>query len=142
MKRLLAFVSLCAMASLAACSPIGDGTRESCTGPYTGTFKVDSGDQGTLEGRILASFGDLDMQMTPEPELQLLLTYDTDTGMALPDVRVTADVMEDGAVTNRGGIYDLVGTFNLDDCEASGTWGAGEFLTNGTWRLDSGHSAY
>lgn len=141
MKRLIAFVSLFVMGSLAACSPVGDGTRESCVGPYTGTFTVDSRDEGPLEGRILANFAAPNVN-TVEPELELTLTIDTETSIVIPDQRVLADVTETGDVAQRSGSIDLVGTFNLDDCEASGTWSADPIYLDGTWQLSSGHSAY
>jgi hypothetical protein len=140
-KRLIAFLSLLAMGSLAACDAVGDGTRESCVGPYTGTFEVESRDEGPLEGRILAYFGQPNSQ-TPMPELELSLTFDTETEIVIPDTRVLTDVTETGDVANRGGNFEFVGTFNLDDCEASGTWSGAPIFTNGTWRLSIGHSAY
>ncbi len=141
MKRLIAFVSLFAMGSLAACSPIGDGTRDSCVGPYTGTFEVDSRDEGPLEGRILANFAA--PSLTAEvPVLEFNLTIDTETSIVIPEQRVLADVTETGEVAEQSGSFDFMGTFNLDDCEASGTWSAAPIYTNGTWRLTTGHSPY
>jgi hypothetical protein len=140
-KRLIAFLSLFAMASLPACSPIGEGTRESCVGPYTGTFEVTSRDYGPLEGRILANFAAPDVQ-TVEPALNFTLTFDTETAEDIPDMPQVGNVAETGEVTRRSGSFDFEGTFNLDDCEASGTFSADPIYTDGTWRISNGHSAY
>ncbi len=136
MKRLIAFVSLFAMGSLAACSPIGDGTRESCVGPYTGTFEVNSSEYGPVEGRILARFEAPDVE-TVEPELEIDLTFDTDPSDLIIPMGLLMDVSETGDLTRRQGSFDWLGTFDFDDCEASGTFSAGEFYTDGTWRLSA-----
>jgi hypothetical protein len=126
------------MGALAACTPVGDGTRESCVGPYTGTFEVDVMDIGPVKGRILARFEAPNVQ-TVEPELELDLTFDNETIMPMG---VLADVSEAGEVVRRQGSFDWEGTFNFDDCEASGTFSSDPFYTNGTWRLTTGYSAY
>lgn len=142
MKRLIAVLSLFAMGSLAACSPIGEGTRESCVGPYTGTFEITSRDYGPVEGRILAEFAALDVEMV-EPVLSFTLTFDTETAEEIPDMPMGGNVAETGEVTTRtGSTFDIEGTFNLDDCEASGTFSAGAVYTDGTWQISIGHSAY
>lgn len=141
MKRLIAFVSLFAMGSLAACSPIGDGTRDSCVGPYTGTFEGDSTEDGPVEGRILANFAPPNL-MTNVPEFEFSLTFDNETSSDVPDQRVVLDVTETGDVAERSGFFAFTGTFDFDDCEVSGTWSGGAIYSNGTWRLTTGHSAY
>lgn len=128
------------MGLLAACDPIGDGSLESCIGPYTGTFEVDSRSRGPLEGRILAYFGQPNAE-TP-PQLDLTLTFDSEAADDIMDTPAYAGVAETGDVTTREGNIQIMGTFDFDDCKASGTWGAGDIYTNGTWRLSTGHSAY
>jgi hypothetical protein len=120
------------MGSLAACTPIGDGTRESCVGPYTGTFKADSA-EGALEGRILAYFGQPNVQ-TEEPELELTLTFDTETSIEIPDRLLEAAVAESGDVTSLSNNFEIDGTFDFEDCKPSGSW-EGSAFSNGTWEL-------
>lgn len=142
MKRLIALLSLLAMASLAACNPIGDGTRESCVGPYTGTFEITSREEGPLEGRALGQFEAPDVD-TAAPVLRLDLTFDTETEEEILGMFALGDVSETGDVTTGAlSTFDIEGTFNFDDCEASGTFSAGAVYTDGTWRISIGHSAY
>lgn len=148
-KRLIGFVSLCAMVPLMACTAIGDGTRDSCVGPYVGTFEVVSSVDGPLEGRVLGFFGlpDRSPDETPEeaaalqPTLSLTLTFDTETEMPIMDQSARSNVSEAGEIVSDGA-FDFVGTFDFDDCTASGTWTAGNFYTDGKWRISTGHSAY
>lgn len=137
-KRLIAFVSLFAVGFLAACSPVGDGTRESCVGPYTGTFEVDTRDFGPVEGRILANFAAPNVR-TEEPQLDLDLIFDTDPADQIIPMGLLFDVSDAGELTQREGTLVWVGTFNFDDCEASGTFAAEPFYTDGTWRLTTEH---
>lgn len=133
MKRLLVFVSLFAMAPLAACSPVGDGTRESCIGPYTGVFTVETAEEGALEGRILADFSVPTVQ-DQEPLLELILTFDTETSIEIPDRLLEAAVAESGEVTSLSNNFEITGTLDFEDCEASGSW-EGSVFSNGTWKL-------
>lgn len=133
MKRLLAFVSLLAMAPLAACKPVGDGTRESCIGPYLGVFTADTAEEGVLEGRILADFSIPTVQ-DQEPVLELILTFDTETSTVIPDRLLNAAVAESGEVTSLSNNFEIGGTFDFEDCTASGSW-EGAAFSNGTWTL-------
>ena len=138
MKRLIAFVSICALWPLASCG--GGGTLESCMGPYTGTFEVTV--NGTpLEGRLLSYLGSLDVTETMTNGLEFRLTVDTETTEMVQE-RITATVTEDGVVEGTSAGIELTGKFDFDACEASGTWQAGTFYTDGTWRLTSDSTAY
>jgi hypothetical protein len=137
-KRLIVFLAICALWSLSSCGG-GDGTRESCVGPYTGTFAVEL--NGTpLEGRLLAYLGPREAA-DPASLLDFRLTVETETTESVLE-RIVADVDDTGAVAPETSGIDLTGSFDFDACEASGTWGAGAIYTNGTWRLSSGHTAF
>jgi hypothetical protein len=137
-KRLISFAAVFALWPLASCGG-GDGTLESCVGPYTGTFTVDT-ELGKLEGRILARLGLEDVTAT-EPQLDFRFTFDTETETEIPEMAGAAQVSDAGEVSPGMG-FDLVGNFDFEACEASGTWTEGTLFTNGTWRLSSGHSAF
>jgi hypothetical protein len=140
-KRLIAFVSICALWPLASCG-VGEGTFESCVGPYTGRFQVDLQGTGTLEGRLLAYLGPFEVDDPPD-RLDMRLTLDTETTAQVVPL-IISNVSDTGAVAPMTAGIALTGSFDFDSCEASGTWGSAPpatVYTNGTWRLSTDPSA-
>lgn len=121
MKRLIVFGSICALLLLASCSP-GEGTIASCTSGYVGTFEGATDTGVEVSGAMI---GQLDGNGK-------LLTYISPNSGG--NFAGEGQVDENGDVTSVGRFVES-GTFDFEDCKASGTWVFGA-LGEGTWRLE------
>ena len=131
MKRLIVSGSICVLSLLASCSP-GEGTIESCTSAYVGSF------EGTITETGVRVTGEMIGQLDGiNGKLQILMTSE-----GLPR-DYTGDSMVDDAgslASASGASVGLDGTFDFDDCAASGNWSLAADAT-GTWRLELPDSA-
>ena len=132
MKRLIVSGSICVLSLLASCSP-GEGTIESCTSAYVGSF------EGTGEGGVSIS-GEIVGQLDGiNGALEILITSD-----GLPrDFTGGALVDDDGNMrpANPSSVRIIQdGKFDFNDCKASGNWVLGADA-GGTWRIELPDSA-
>lgn len=124
---------------LAACGGIGEGTLDSCFGPYAGTFTGDR--QGQLTMILRSNTG---AEERDEDPILFATFYDEDDD---GNVEITPEnqtfnnpitVTSTGAITGRtgsGNRYSITGQINLEDCTATGDW---IILGNqtGTWLVE------
>jgi hypothetical protein len=99
----------------AGCAVPGDGTVESCTGSFTGTFE--GGESGPLSSSLFITG-------------KLVSTFLVG-GM---ERKVTNMVSTAGAIEMSSGELMMTGTMNLEDCTASGEWSMGSAM--GTWAFE------
>ncbi len=112
---------LCAAGTLwtsQGCDTAGGDGVSSCAGSFTGTYT------GSEEGLVSAT-------LTPEGMLEATFVR-SGTG---PDRDLTGGMVDAmGMVTTSTGSYQATGSFNLDDCTATGNWTRD--MDSGTWTLN------
>lgn len=105
------------IAVLSSCAPLG-GSLENCATQYSGTF---SGDR---EGLVAASLG---------RDGLFVINFSVPAGDAAYDeTEVEAEVTEAGEITDSA---QVDGTFEWENCEASGSWTTGG--DSMTWTIEA-----